>query len=96
MLNQVILVGRLVDEPKFNDNMKEGGVLLAIPRAYKNEDGIYDTDFIPVTLPKTIAGTTMEYCKKGDIVGVKGHLEGNEDFYEIVGERVTFLSSKKD
>ena len=48
-----------------------------------------------------MATNTKEYCKKGDIVGVKGRLESRsyekdgETKYvtEVIAERVTFLSS---
>ena len=76
---------------------------LAIPRSFKNADGVYDTDFINTIAFESIAQNTSEYCKKGDIVGVKGRLqsdsfekEDGEKIYklDIVAEKVTFLSSK--
>lgn len=96
MLNQVTLVGRLVQDPTKCEEHKIGGFTMAIPRAFKNKDGEYDTDFIPVTLPENIIDNCISYCKKGDIVGVKGRLEGNDNFIEVKGEKVTFLSSKKE
>ena len=45
MLNQVVLVGRLVRdvEVKSNDNNKKFSfITLAIPRSFKNHDGIYE------------------------------------------------------
>ena len=63
------------------DNEKEvANVTLAVQRAYKNEEGIYEADFIDCTLWNAIAKNTVEYCKKGDIVGVKGRLQS--DSYE--------------
>ena len=45
------------------------------------------------------AKTTIEYCKKGDIIGVKGNIKSeiSNDIRKmlLVAERVTFLSSKK-
>ena len=106
MLNQVVLVGRLVRDPEVRET-KNGNsiskVTLAIPRSYKNVDGEYETDFIDCTLWKIMATNTKEYCKKGDIVGVKGRIESKvyekdgENIYvtEVVAERITFLSSNK-
>ena len=45
----------------------------------------------------------VKYCKKGDVIGIKGRIEVNryvkddETKYvtEVVAERLTFLSSKK-
>lgn len=105
MLNQAILVGRLVADPKINEEgeKKTATLTLAIPRSFKNADGEYDTDFITCSLWGGIAENTTAYCKKGDIVGVKGRLQSNkyenEDGTisyktEVVAEKVTFLSSK--
>ena len=106
MLNQVVLVGRLVKDPELKET--EGGnktsrITLAVPRSYKNINGEYDTDFISCRLWNVAAENTTEYCKKGDIVGVKGRIEvsnykkDDETKYvtEIVAEKVTFLSSRK-
>ena len=66
------------------------------PRSYKNMNGEYETDFIPVTLWQGIAEQTTNYCKKGDLVGVKGRLQVREGKVEVVAEKVTFLSSRKE
>ena len=59
--------------------------------------------FVECTLWNNIAENTAEYCKKGDIVGVKGRLQTNnyekEDGskvfkLDVVAEKVTFLSSR--
>ena len=105
MLNHIILVGRLVRDPelkKFESGSKLSKITLAVPRSYKNVTGEYGTDFIECTLWKGIAENTTQYCKKGDILAVKGRIESkmyelnNEKKYttEIIAEKVTFLSSK--
>ena len=97
MLNQTVLVGRLVQDPEIKElenDKKVCNITLAVTRSYKNADGIYETDFIPVTLWQGIAENVKEYCKKGDLVGVRGKLQVREDKVEVVGEKVTFLSSK--
>ena len=107
MLNQTVLVGRLVSDPELRETdngNKVTNITLAVPRSYKNVNGEYDTDFIPCVLWKGIAENTAEYVKKGDLIGIKGHLqtrnlELNENIkrqsVEIIAEKVTFLSSKK-
>ena len=107
MLNQVVLVGRLTKEPgliELENGKKVLNVLLAVPRSYKNETGEYDTDFIDCILWEALAKNKTEYCHKGDMVGIKGRV--NTEYYErdddkikitnIVAEKVTFLSSKKE
>ncbi len=105
MLNQVVLVGRVVYdlELKKSESLKKYLVLtLAIPRSFKNMDGNYDTDFIKCIVWDSIAENTSYYCHKGDIVGVKGRLQSRnldknnkrETIMEVVAEKVTFLTSK--
>ena len=108
MVNQVIIVGRLTKEPETettDKGKKYSHVTLAVPRAYKNSDGIYETDFIRCTLWDGIASNTKEYCHKGDLIGIKGRIqvnsyeddEGNTKYAtDVVAEKVTFLSSKSN
>ena len=100
MLNQVVMVGRLTSDPEINEvenDRKVATITLAVQRSYKNAEGVYETDFIKCILWNGIAENTAEYCKKGDVVGVKGRLEclsGNE--LQVVAEKVSFLSSRKE
>ena len=107
MLNQVVLVGRIVYdlELKKNDSGKKYlSLMLAIPRSFKNIEGTYDTDFIRCIVWDNVASNTSEYCKKGDIVGLKGRLQSRlverndkkENIMEVIGEKVTFLTSSKE
>lgn len=107
MLNQVILVGRLVRTPELQlteSGKKRSYVTLAVSRGFKNQSGEYDTDFLDCTLWTNIAENTAEYCKTGDVIGVRGRLQTrlieNEDGakykkVEIVADKVTFLSSSR-
>ena len=103
MLNQIVLVGRLIDTPKIEKN-EEGIskciITLEVTRCYKNADGIYETDFIPCILWNGIANNIIEYCKQGDLLGIKGRLQtrqdDNKNIIEVIAEKVTFLSSKKE
>ena len=106
MLNNLMIVGRLVSDPQINEteNGKKVSIItLAVPRPYKNINGEYDTDFLDCTLWTNIAENTAEYCKKGDTVGIKGRIQSeiiekeNGTKYkkmEIIAEKVTFISSK--
>lgn len=106
MLNQTILVGRIVRKPELKETengKKMSFITLAVPRSFKNVNGEYDTDFIDCSLWDSIAASTVEYCNKGDIIGVKGRLqtrvvekeEEKKYILEVIAEKVTFLSSKK-
>lgn len=107
MLNQAVLVGRIVKDPelkKTESGNKVTNITLAVPRSFKNSNGEYDSDFISCVLWKGVAESAVEYCKKGDLVGIKGRIQSriaeiDEDtkrqYVEVVAEKVTFLSSKK-
>ena len=106
MLNQVVLVGRLTSDMEVmtsEDGKKYCNMSLAIPRSFKNAEGVYDTDFVNIKTFDSIAQNTAEYCKRGDIVGIKGRLqtdsfekeEGEKVFkLNVIAEKVTFLSSR--
>lgn len=108
MLNQIVLVGRLTADPEMtvtSSGKKITAVTIAVQRTFKNMDGLYDTDFIKCILWNNIAANTTEYCKKGDIVGIKGRLQTGDYldkdgvkkyFTEVIAEKVTFLSSNKN
>ena len=107
MLNQAILVGRLTKEPEVRETesgKKVTNITLAVGRSYKNVNGEYEADFIDCVLWNQIAENTAEYCRTGDIVGIRGRLETrlveNEDGtktkrQEVIADKVTFLSSGK-
>lgn len=98
MLNQIVLVGRLVEKPIIEETESEkkvATITLAVQRSFKNGNGEYDTDFIPCTLWNNIADNTAEYCNKGDLVGIKGRIQRlSNNELQVVAEKVTFLSSK--
>lgn len=107
MLNQVVLVGRLTRNIKINKSdsgKKLATISLAIPRSFKNMEGTYDTDFVDCVAFENVASNTAQYCEKGDIVGVKGRIQsrvvednGKKNYImDIVAEKVTFLSGKKE
>ena len=106
MLNQIVLVGRLVNNPEIEE--KEDGkitskITLAVPRAYKNQNGEYDTDFINCRIWGNGAKNTSKYCSQGDLIGIKGRIEtynydtenGRKYITEVVADKITFLSDGK-
>ncbi len=106
MHNLVYLIGRLTEDPQmktFEDGKSSLAINLAVQRSYKNEDGIYEVDYIRCVLWNGIASHTSEYCKKGDLVGVKGRLQtrsyevNKETKYitEVIVDKVSFLASKR-
>lgn len=104
-MNNIMLVGRLTTTPTLEHtetNQKYTKITLAVTRPYKNVDGIYETDFIPVMVYNEMAHSLTEYTRAGDLIGVKGRLETritNDTDYNktkemiVVADRITFLSS---
>ena len=104
-MNNVLLVGRLVgniEEIEKND-IKHYRFVLAVNRNFKNEYGEYETDFIDIRTFGNIGETTKEYCRKGDLLGIKGRLQTEtietDDIRRkityVVAEKITFLSTAK-
>lgn len=106
-MNNCMCVGRLVSDPEIKElenGQKVCNITLAVPRSYKNAEGEYETDFLDCTLWQGVAEKTSEYCKKGDMIGIRGRIETS--VYEndkgeknkrtqIVADKVSFLSSAK-
>ena len=106
-MNNVILVGRLVDELKVSTTESGKNVTtatIAVSRSYKNSDGIYEADFIRCVLWNSIANNAAEYCNVGDVIGIKGRLQTSsyeddkkEKHYvtQVIADKITFLSKAK-
>ena len=105
MINNLILVGRLADDPKFkqiNENMRVCNIVLAVNRPFKDMNtGEYGVDYIPISLWNGISHVAVDYCSKGDTIGIKGRVavrrkeeDGiNKYFLEVIGERISLISS---
>lgn len=106
MLNQAVFVGRLVADPiiQQTDKGNVSNITLAVPRPYKNEHGEYEADFIDFVLWKGVAENTAEFCKKGDMLGIKARIQSDfkeqdgerKKVFSIVAEKISFLTSKRD
>lgn len=87
MLNYVVIVGKLIEEPT-----KEELVLL-VPRNYKNKEGLYDEDIFVIHHKMT--SIVEQNVHEGDLVGIKGRLKSENNEIKIVGEKITFLATKR-
>lgn len=99
MVNSVMLVGKLANDIELKEKQTKTNITIKVDRNYKNAEGGYDTDLIDIELVGGLAKNTAEYCKKGDIIGVRGRVEtrikGGKNKIIIVAEKLTFLSSNK-
>ena len=106
MYNLVQLIGRLTTNPEIietESGKKVCNITIAVQRSFKNQDGIYEADFIRCSLWDAIATNVCEYCHKGDLVAVRGQIrtssytdDKDEKKYttEVVVEKLIFLSTK--
>lgn len=86
MNNMFCLIGRL------NDIKENGEVTIIVSRNHKDDNGIYKFDIISIQTIGLIKDNTIQYCRKGDIIGVKGTIESGN---KLVADKLTFLSSCK-
>ncbi|MFP4457801.1 MAG: single-stranded DNA-binding protein [Clostridia bacterium] len=81
MLNRIVLIGRLTDEPELRYTGNGTAVTnftLAVERNYTKGNGEKDTDFIKIVCWRGLAETVAEHLGKGRLVGVDGSLEINK------------------
>ncbi len=83
MLNQVILVGRI---KSIIDNFLNIEIIGTTPQQKK---------VVEVKVSDNIFKNAKEYCRAGDLVGIKGKLSLEQDVF-IEGEKLTFLSSRQN
>ena len=102
MLNKVVLIGRLVDDPELR--YTDGGTpftifTLAIDRNYINSSGEKETDFIDIIIWRRRAENCSEFLRKGILAAVEGRIQivknEKEDvtYYnpQVVANNVSFL-----
>ncbi len=100
-MNQFMIVGKLekdVETTNFPNDDKVGYINVVVARPYKNSEGQYENDIVKVKLLGSIVENTAQYCKKGDVIGVKGRIQSKEytNEMELVADKLTFLSSAKE
>ncbi|NLP52738.1 single-stranded DNA-binding protein [Bacillus sp. RO1] len=108
MINEVVLIGRMVKDPDLrytSDGTPVASFRLAVNRNFKNQEGVYEADFVSCTAWRGIAETTANYCRKGALVAVTGRIQtsryeskdGTTVFVtDVVVDNVRFLEKKKE
>ena len=111
MVNNVILVGRVVDEPRFttlNDSgYRVANFCMAVRKDFRDENNNYDSDFVPLVAWHGTAEVVRDYVHKGSVIGVRGRVNmrqtdvngQKQNLINLVVENVSFISMtdrKKD
>jgi len=103
MLNRVVLIGRLTQDPELrytNSGTAVATFTLAVDRIRPNQAGERETDFIKIVVWQKQAELCAQYLHKGRLAAVDGRLQvrsfDNRDgqrvwMTEVVAESVRFL-----
>lgn len=79
-MNYVILTGRLTRDTELSNTQGGTGYLrnsLAVKKDFKNQNGEYESDFFNFCAFGKTAEIIANYCSKGSLILVKGHLTNN-------------------
>lgn len=106
MLNKVILMGRLVDEPELKTTPNGTSVTsfrVAVERDYKANDGERPADFPTIVCWRSTAEFVCRYFGKGNMIAIEGQVQTrsyqskdgkNHIATEIMAEKVSFTGEK--
>ncbi|KAA9430690.1 single-stranded DNA-binding protein [Listeria monocytogenes] len=106
MMNRVVLVGRLTKDPDLRYTPAGAAVAtftLAVNRAFTNQNGEREADFIQCVVWRKPAENAANFLKKGSMAGVDGRIQtrnyedndGKRVFVtEVVAESVQFLEPR--
>ena len=106
MLNNVILVGRVVVEPELTiheSGVRSSRVLLSVLRPFRNEKNEYESDLIPIYVWYKMADLVCDYVGAGSIVGFKCRLGTHRfdvdnmrlNLIDVIAERISFIQLKE-
>lgn len=108
MINRVVLVGRLTKDPELK--YTQGGLAvvrftLAVNRAFSNNQGEREADFIQCVAWRKQAENISNYLRKGSLAGVDGRIqtgsfEGQDGkrvyTTEVVADSTQFLEPRSN
>lgn len=103
MLNTVALVGKLVEIPTMQTTLsgvKVANAKIEIEQGFKNGLGVFESDYIMVSLWRGIAEMIIDSAKPGTLLAIKGRLHSRNiecsdakaiTTIEVIAERVSIL-----
>jgi single-strand DNA-binding protein len=108
MLNRIVLIGRLTQDPELRYTQAGHAVAsfsLAVERPRANQAGERETDFINIVVWQKLGELSAQYLRKGRLAAVEGRLqirqyenkEGQKvRVAEVVADNVRFLDRGTD
>lgn len=85
-MNTFMLVGKAKE-------INEKVITLAVRRSYKNINGEYDEDLIPILLWDFYRNN---YMHEGDLVAVRGTIHVKDNQIQLFAEKISFLAQKRE
>lgn len=107
-MNKVILIGRLTKDPELRKTPTDVSVVqftIAVNRAFQQQNGERQADFINCVAWRNQAENLAKYMKKGGQIAVDGSIQtrnyddqnGVRRFVtEVICNQITFLESRKN
>jgi single-stranded DNA-binding protein len=101
MLNQVILIGRVVRctpvDPLLYDGTIVDHLVIQVDRAFKDDSGLGQKDEITIVLSQNLKLSFTPYLLPGNVVAIKGSLQTVRSRFDltqvvVIAERLTFVS----
>lgn len=107
MLNQTLLVGRIVSKPELNQTetgKNYASITIAVPKSYVNENGEHEANFIDLTAWNERIVRKSDHLLKGDLVLVEASIqtrlvekEGKKTKYtDIIVDSIDYLTHSKN
>lgn len=108
MLNNVVLMGRMVSDPELRSTPNGVSVIsfcIAVDRSFAKQGEEKQADFINVVAWRHTAEFVSKYFKKGSMIAVQGSIQtrhfedkqGNKrTAVEVVADNVSFCGSKNE
>ena len=106
-MNRIIITGNITRDPETRttqSGISQCNFTVAVQRSRKNENGVYDADFLPVVAWRQTADYVSRYLRKGSKVAVEGAIQtrsydgqdGNKRYVtEIIADHVEGLDRRE-
>ena len=107
-MNKVIITGRITKDPEAfttQSGISRSTFTVAVQRPRKNQQGTYDSDFLPVVAWRQTADYVNRYLHKGSKIAVEGSIQtrsydaqdGSKRYVtEILADHVEGLDSREN
>ena len=99
MINNVVLMGRLVADPELRTTTTGRTLVsfrIAVDRSFVRQGEERQADFIPCTAWEQTANFISRYFHKGSMIGVIGSLQSRSTAYDVVVREASFTGSKNE